>query len=107
MTSAPAYHHAGRLLIAILEEANVSEQFQLIPLAELSVLEITCSKCTTIVAQKMDGEGFFPEQCPTCRELPNGLSGRLTKALTAYRNFYREINGLGLEPCFRIKLKEA
>jgi phage FluMu protein Com len=83
------------------------ERFELIPLAELSVLEIACPKCGTILALKMDGEGFFPEQCPACRELPRGLSGKLNKALTAYRDFYREINGLGLEPRFRMKLKES
>ena len=101
------YHDAARLLIATLKAANVPEQFQMIPLGELSVLEITCSKCATIVALKVNGEGFFSEQCPTCHELPNGLSGKLAKALTAYGNFYREINGLGLVPHFRIKLKDS
>jgi phage FluMu protein Com len=79
----------------------------MIPLGELSVLEITCSKCATIVALKMDGEGFLSEQCPTYHELPNGPSGKLAKALTAYGNFYRGINGRGLEPHFRIKLKDS
>ena len=107
MTSAETYHKVALLLTAILKEANMPEQFQLIPLGELLVLEVTCSKCGTIMALKMDGEGFFPEQCPTCRELPNGLSGKLAKALTAYRNFYREIKDLGLEPRFRVKVKDA
>jgi len=87
--------------------ANVPEQFQLIPLGELSVLEITRSKRATIVALKMDGKGVFPEQCPACHELPHGSSGKLAKAVTAYRNFYRERNGLGVEPHFRIKLKDS
>jgi phage FluMu protein Com len=88
------------------EEASVGDKFETISLTELSVLEITCKKCGTILALKMDGEGFFPESCPTCRELPNGLSGRLNKALNAYRNFYREMSGLDLEPRFRIRREE-
>ena|ERR1019366_5644184 len=106
MISELEYNRAARALMTVLKETSMPEKFELIPLTELSVLEITCVKCDTIVAIKMDAKGIFPDQCPTCRELPNGLSGRLNKALSAYRDFYREINDLGLEPRFRIKLKE-
>ena len=101
------YHDTALLLTKILKEAKMPEQFQLISLGELLVLEVTCSKCATIMALRMDGEGFFPDQCPTCRGLPNGLSGKLGKALIAYREFYREIKDLGLAPHFRVNLKDV
>ena len=53
------YHDAARLLIAILKAADVLEQFQMIPLGELSLLEITCSKRATIVALKMNRGGVL------------------------------------------------
>ncbi len=78
------------------------EQFEMISLDELSVLEITCEKCGTIMALKTDGKEYFPAQCPTCTELTNGPSEKLNKALTAYRNFCREMNALKLKARFRM-----
>jgi phage FluMu protein Com len=80
------------------------EKFTLVPVNELTVLEITCPKCKTIVVfDLIQGKAFFHDQCPFCPNLYNGITGKFSEALQAYKKFHGTLDSLGFAPHFRLK----
>ena len=85
---------------------EVGERFLMVPVAEVSGLEVFCSACNNgIIVQFEKERANYPGNCPSCGQR---YGQEIVQILYQYKSFYQAFVGPnGLKGSFRISEKRT